>query len=123
MVYVMRYVYLIDYNISRVDCIIIIIPFSLLSFLLLKNPETTKQSSQYGWPENCYFKRNIKITPMSDFIELMNEGQEYENKYGRDHSNGWLLRYPLKKLLLFQHFILNNPSFLTSELKLKDYCA
>ncbi|OEU06027.1 hypothetical protein FRACYDRAFT_231246 [Fragilariopsis cylindrus CCMP1102] len=80
-------------------------------------------SKNYGWPENCYFKKNIKITPLSDFIKLMNEGQEYENKYGRDRSNGWLLRHPLKKLLLFQHFILNNPSFLTSELKLKDYYA
>lgn len=60
---------------------------------------------------------------MSDFIELLNEGQDYENKYGRDRGNGWLLRHPLKKLLLFQQFILNNPSFLTSKLKLKEYCA
>ena len=106
------------------DCTIIFSFLTLLSFLFAqKYPKLKKKSKQYGWPDNCYFKKDIKITPLSDFIQLMNEGQEYENKYGRDHSNGWLLRHPLKKLLLFQHFILNNPSFLTSELKLKDYYA
>jgi len=79
------------------------------------------ESPRYGWPEGCYFKKGVKITPMSDFIELMQEGQDCEDKYGRDHGNGWLISHPLKKLLLFQQFILNNPSFLSSKAKLKDY--
>jgi hypothetical protein len=58
---------------------------------------------------------------MSDFIQLMQEGQDCENKYGRDHGNGWLISHPLKKLLIFQQFILNNPSFLNSKTKLKYY--
>ena len=64
----------------------------------------------------------MKITPMSDIVELMIEGQACEDKWGRDHGNGWLIKHPLKKLLLFQQFILNNPDFLTSKLRLTDYC-
>ena len=59
---------------------------------------------------------------MSDIVELMIEGQACEDKWGRDHGNGWLIKHPLKKLLLFQQFILNNPDFLTSKLRLTDYC-
>mmetsp|Transcript_28573 Transcript_28573/g.67106 ORF Transcript_28573/g.67106 Transcript_28573/m.67106 type:complete len:273 (-) Transcript_28573:403-1221(-) len=80
------------------------------------------ESPRYGWDEGCYFQRGVKITPMSDFVELMIEGQNCEDMWGRDHGNGWLLSHPLKKLLLFQQFILNNPDFLSSELRLKDYC-
>jgi hypothetical protein len=79
------------------------------------------QSPRYGWPEDCYFKKGEKITPMSDFVELMIEGQACEDEWGRDHGNGWLIAHPLKKLLLFQQFILNNPDFLTSKLRLRDY--
>jgi len=80
------------------------------------------ESPRYGWPEGCYFKKGKRITPMSDIVELMMEGQACEDKWGRDHGNGWLIAHPLKKLLLFQQFILNNPDFLTSKLRLKDYC-
>jgi len=80
------------------------------------------ESPRYGWEEGCYFQRGVKITPMSDLVELMKEGQECEDRWGRDHGNGWLLSHPLKKLLLFQQFILENPDFLTSALRLKDYC-
>mmetsp|Transcript_12970 Transcript_12970/g.32751 ORF Transcript_12970/g.32751 Transcript_12970/m.32751 type:complete len:310 (+) Transcript_12970:132-1061(+) len=80
------------------------------------------ESPTYGWPEDCYFKKGEKITPMSDILELMIEGQACEDKWGRDHGNGWLISHPLKKLLLFQQFILHNPDFLTSKLRLRDYC-
>eukprot|EP00536_Pseudo-nitzschia_multiseries_P014140 jgi/Psemu1/68995/estExt_Genemark1.C_6620022 len=80
------------------------------------------ESPRFGWDEGCYFQKGVKITPLSDFVELMIEGQKCEDMWGRDHGNGWLLSHPLKKLLLFQQFILNNPDFLTSELRLKDYC-
>lgn len=64
-----------------------------------------------------------KITPVSDIVALMIEGQACEDKWGRDHGNGWLISHPLKKLLLFQQFILNTPEFLRSKLRLKDYCG
>lgn len=89
--------------------------YTLLITIIMKSPK-------YGWPKNKVFQKGVKVNPMSDLIELLHQGQDYENKFGRDRGNGWLLRHPLKKLLLFQQFILNNPSFLASELKLKDYC-
>ncbi len=79
------------------------------------------ESPRYGWPEDCYFKRGEKIGPLSDIVQLMEEAQECEDKWGRDHGNGWLLSHPLKKLLLFQQFALKNPSFLNAECKLKEY--
>jgi len=81
------------------------------------------ESARYGWPENCYFQKGTKITPMTDFVELMIEGHECEEKWGRDRGNGWLLAHPLKKLLLFQQFLLTNPDFLASKLRIKDYCG
>jgi hypothetical protein len=44
-----------------------------------------------------------------------------EDRYGRDKGNGWLLKHPIKKLLMFQQFALNNPDFLASKSKLRDY--
>jgi len=79
------------------------------------------ESAQYGWPEGCYFLNGTKVTPLSDLVELMHQAVEAENRWGRDRGNGWLLRHPIKKLLLFQQFCLNNPDFLTAKCKLKDY--
>lgn len=79
------------------------------------------ESAKYGWPEDCYFLKSTKVTPLSDIVELMKQAVEAENKWGIDRGNGWLLRHPLKKLLLFQQFCLNNPDFLTGTCKLKDY--
>lgn len=64
-----------------------------------------------------------QVTPMSDIVQLMTEGQRCEDKWGRDRGNGWLLSHPLKKLLLFQQFCLNNPDFLTAKCKLSQYYA
>lgn len=81
------------------------------------------ESEKYGWPEGCYFHKGIKVTPLSDLVELFDKAVEAENKWGQDRGNGWLLRHPIKKLLLFQQFCLNNPDFLTAKCKLKDYYA
>uniref|UniRef100_A0A7S4UXM4 Uncharacterized protein n=2 Tax=Ditylum brightwellii TaxID=49249 RepID=A0A7S4UXM4_9STRA len=79
------------------------------------------ESPRYGWPENCYFMKGTLVTPLSDIVDLMEKGQECEDKWGRDHGNGWLISHPLKKLLLFQQFVLNNPDFLAAKCKLKEY--
>lgn len=79
------------------------------------------ESPQYGWKKGCCFMKGRKITPMDDIVELMELAQDCEDRWGRDHGNGWLLSHPLKKLLLFQQFCLNNPSFLDSKCKIKDY--
>ena len=79
------------------------------------------ESPRYGWKEGCYFMRGRKITPLMDIVDLMEQAQDCEDTWGRDHGNGWLLSHPLKKLLLFQQFCLNNPTFLDSKCKIKDY--
>jgi hypothetical protein len=78
-------------------------------------------SSKFGWPEGCVFMGGIKVTPLSDVVQLMLDAQVAEDKWGRDRGNGWLLSHPLKKLLLFQQFALRNPTFLTSKCRIKEY--
>ena len=74
-----------------------------------------------GWAEGVVFKPGVKITPLSDLIELFAEATEMEARHGRDKGNGWLLKHPIKKLLMFQQFGLNNPEFLKSKSSLKSY--
>lgn len=62
------------------------------------------ESHAYGWPEGCYFLEGIKIGPADDILKLMDIGRECEEKWGRDHGNGWLLSHPLKKLYMFQQY-------------------
>jgi len=47
----------------------------------------------------------------------MEEAQQCENDWGEDRGHGWLLRHPLKKLLLFQQYCLHHPEFLNSKPK------
>jgi hypothetical protein len=46
------------------------------------------ESAKYGWPENCYFLKGTKVTPMSDIVQLMTNAQEAEDQWGRDRGNG-----------------------------------
>eukprot|EP00977_Amphora_coffeiformis_P010676 scaffold2510_cov169-Amphora_coffeaeformis.AAC.27 len=78
-------------------------------------------SPKYGWKPHQIFQKGIKITPLSDFVELMELAQQAEDMWGRDHGNGWLLSHPLKKMLLFQQFCLQNPDFLLSKCRLIEY--
>ena len=68
------------------------------------------------------FHKGEKITLMHDIVELMDEANECERNWGKDLGNGWLLNHPLKKLLIFQQFALQNPDFLGSKSKIKEYC-
>ncbi|KAG7372043.1 hypothetical protein IV203_018186 [Nitzschia inconspicua] len=81
------------------------------------------ESPKYGWKPHQVFQKGIKVTPLSDFVELMEFARKAEDEWGRDHGNGWLLSHPLKKMLLFQQFCLQNPDFLTSKRRLKEYYA
>ncbi|GMH61964.1 hypothetical protein TrLO_g9147 [Triparma laevis f. longispina] len=68
-------------------------------------------------PDDRTFMKNVRIKPLTDIVEVLLEAKAWENKYGRDLGNGWLLDHPSKKMLLFQQFCLNNPGFMTSDLK------
>ena len=41
----------------------------------------------------------------SDIGQIIEDARDFENKHGRDHSNGWLLNHPLRKLLFYQHYL------------------
>lgn len=68
------------------------------------------------------FHKGDKITLMDDIVALYDEAIECEDKWGKDLGNGWLLKHPLKKLLIFQSFCLKNVGFLGSTSKIKEYC-
>lgn len=80
-------------------------------------------SPKYGWKPDQFFMKGQKINILSDFVDLLRQGKECEEEWGPDHGNGWLLSHPLKKLLLFQQFCLQNPDFLASESPLGEYYA
>ena len=54
------------------------------------------------------FPQDQPITLGSDFVALFYEAVRYENKYGRDLGNGWLLRHPLTKLSCYQVYRLDS---------------
>lgn len=84
--------------------------------------QPSPKTKQYGWPDGCYFMKGTKVEPTTDVVALLIEAQNCEDKWGRDRGNGWLLLHPLKKLLMFQQFVLLNPGFLKSRCKLAQYC-
>ena len=70
------------------------------------------------WPAaGRTFKKGVKFGMMSDLVELLQEAQEWENKWGKDKGNGWLMLHPIKKMMLFQQFCLNNPTFMLNHVK------
>ena len=58
------------------------------------------------WPEGCYFLRGEKVGPAADVEALIERGRECEEEWGRDLGNGWLYNHPLRKLALFQSYLL-----------------
>lgn len=44
----------------------------------------------------------------ADLEELHEKGLAWVKKHGGDPGHGWLLEYPLKKLQVYQRFILSN---------------
>jgi hypothetical protein len=71
----------------------------------------TKLSSGQGvrapqWPEDCYFLRGQKVGLTADVSELIERGRECEEEWGPDLGNGWLYNHPLRKLAMFQSYLL-----------------
>ena len=56
----------------------------------------------HHWKSGTYFYKNVKIQLTHNMNDLYNEAIDYENKYGRDLGNGWLLRHPITKLRCYQ---------------------
>jgi hypothetical protein len=63
--------------------------------------------SYHHWPDGTIFGRNLQIDIRStNFTHLLDEAIEFEETYGKDLGNGWLLRHPIEKLRLFQEYLL-----------------
>ena len=61
------------------------------------------QGVRYGkWPDGIVFKENEAVRLSDDLYQLRQEAQKYEDDYGKDLGNGWLLRHPITKLMLYQ---------------------
>ena len=60
----------------------------------------------HRWPGQIYFCKGERLALSWDMNALYDRAVEYENEYGRDLGNGWLLRHPIKKIHNFQHFLL-----------------
>jgi hypothetical protein len=58
------------------------------------------------WPENCHFLKGEAVSITSDVHDLIERGRECEEEWGRDLGNGWLYNHPLRKLGLFQSYLL-----------------
>ena len=58
------------------------------------------------WPDDCYFLRGENVGPAADVEELIERGRDCEEEWGRDRGNGWLYNHPLRKLALFQSYLL-----------------
>ena len=56
----------------------------------------------HHWKKDTYYYKDIKIQLTHNMNDLYNEAIDYENKYGRDLGNGWLLRHPITKLRCYQ---------------------
>jgi hypothetical protein len=54
-----------------------------------------------GWPKGIVFQKDVPVDQNSDFDKLYREAKKFEETYGKDTGNGWLLRIPIQKLHQF----------------------
>ena len=57
------------------------------------------------WPDNVVFRKGEPVTMQSDISKIIDDARDYEDQYGEDRGHGWLLNHPLRKLLLYQHYL------------------
>ena len=58
-----------------------------------------------NWPEGVVFAKDETITlDDTDFDHLHKRAKAFEEEYGKDKGNGWLLQHPIHKLKLYQEF-------------------
>lgn len=62
------------------------------------------------WPTHAVFLKNIKVDLNFRFDLMGQLARQYEKIFGKDKSNGWLLKHPIKKMLLYQQHLGITPS-------------
>jgi len=58
----------------------------------------------------CLSRGRVGVNWMHRFDRLQQLGRNYQEAFGRDKGNGWLLNHPLKKLQLYQAHLGIKPS-------------
>lgn len=72
--------------------------------------QTTKLVSGFGiqhprsQKNGCVFRKGIPLHLDDDVEEILKEAWEWEAVHGEDLGHGWLVRHPLKKIILFQRY-------------------
>jgi hypothetical protein len=62
-----------------------------------------------NWPPDVVFYEGIPVTLEFDFARMLREAKEIEEEWGEDKGHGWLLRHPIKKLMLFKEYYKTRP--------------
>mmetsp|Transcript_2729 Transcript_2729/g.8014 ORF Transcript_2729/g.8014 Transcript_2729/m.8014 type:complete len:334 (-) Transcript_2729:2292-3293(-) len=58
-----------------------------------------------NWPEGVMFAKDESITlEDTNFDTLHDRAKAFEEKYGKDKGNGWLLQHPIHKMKLYQEY-------------------
>mmetsp|Transcript_27848 Transcript_27848/g.85437 ORF Transcript_27848/g.85437 Transcript_27848/m.85437 type:complete len:220 (+) Transcript_27848:131-790(+) len=59
-----------------------------------------------GWRAGVAFRRGQALELAEDLHAVRAAAQDHEDEHGVDKGNGWLLRHPLTKLILYQGYLL-----------------
>ena len=82
----------------------------------VKDLITGKGIGYKNWPGHVIFNRGRIVTLDTDLEQLLKTAKQYEDDYGRDLGNGWLMKHPIKKLILYKKFIVGRrPIDLTND--------
>lgn len=60
------------------------------------------------WPKGTKFLEGEELHLGMDFELMLKAAKDFEDEYGRDKGNGWLLRHPITKLGNYQRWVLEN---------------
>lgn len=61
-----------------------------------------------NWPRGVKFLEGEEVHLGMDFENMLQAAKDFEDKYGKDKGNGWLLKHPIKKLGNYQKWVLEN---------------
>ena len=65
-----------------------------------------KGISYHVWGD-VVFMEGVEVKLSDDFYTLLQQAKDFEHEHGDDGSHGWQLRHPIKKLGLFQEYLLD----------------
>ena len=88
--------------------------------------QTTKLVSGFGiqhprsQKEGCVFRKGVPLRLDDDVESILNDAWAWEAIHGEDLGHGWLVRHPLKKIILFQRHTVDLAKSGKKEVDIKD---